>query len=248
MARQHSDSTIKTYAKNMVRFQAWLDGRKPSQKTAQKYIDSLEAQGLKPNTIATAANALRDWFRADGQEVKLNAPTIRVGEPRYKTMEELHRILEVADTPLRRCLVTVLFDTAVRIGELLELRVNGIDWDHGFIHVVRKGGREADVNISQKGLAALKEWLEARKGKSRRVFMDKTYYDVWYIFKDLGKKAGVPDFTPHTLRHSRAVQMLDAGVDLHNIQMALGHVSIATTANIYARLRPAALKARMPDW
>lgn len=243
-----SDSTQATYGACIRRFHAWLDGQEPTGQLAQEYLDHLEARGKKPNTIATAGNALRALFRSNGQEVKLDAPTIRVGEPRYKTVEEVYRILEVATSPLDRCLVTVLFDTAVRIGELLELQVNGIDWEGGFIHVVRKGGREADVNISEKGLATLREWLDVREFRSRRVFANLAYYDVWQIFKHLGKKAGVPDFTPHTLRHSRAVQMLGAGAELHNVQMALGHANIATTANIYLRLRPVHLKEKIPPW
>jgi len=243
-----SDKTRIRYEGIISQFCTWLDGQEPSADLAQEYLDHLEEQGKAPNTIATAGNALRALFRSQGQEIKLITPRITIGEPRYKTIDEIYRVLEVAKSPLDRCLVTVLFDTAVRVGELLDLRVDGIDWEHGFIHITRKGGREADVNISEKGLATLREWLDARQFHSKRVFANLKYYDVWRIFKDLGKKAGVPDFTPHTLRHSRAVQMLDAGVDLHDIQMALGHVSIATTANIYARLRPTALKARIPDW
>jgi len=248
MPGRHSKSTEKTYGAHVGRFQVWLDGREPSEATAQEYVDHLEEEGKAPNTIATCANALRDYFGQKGQVVKLVSPTIRLGEPRYKTVEEVYRILEGARTPLELCLVTVLFDTAVRIQELLDLQVDGIDWDQGFIHVVRKGGREADVNISDKGLAALKAWLEVRKFRSKQVFKNLSYYDVWRIFRDLGKRAGVPDFTPHTLRHARAVQMLNAGAELHDVQRALGHTSIATTANIYGRLRPADLKQRIPDW
>lgn len=248
LKRGYSKRTRELYEREIRRYQEWLDGRKPSQKTAQEYLDHLEAEGKAPNTIAIAGNAIRAYFKGKRQAITLDTPSISLGEPKYITVEELYRILEVADTPLRRCLVTVLFDTALRISELLGLTVDGIDWGQGFIHIVRKGGREADVNISQKGLATLREWLEARQFRSKRVFANLARYDAWRLFKQLGEKAGVPNFTPHRLRHSRAVQALEAGVDLHHVQMMLGHVNISTTANLYARLRPAELKEHIPDW
>ena len=248
VSRRFSKTTRETYNGHVRRFQEWLDGRKPSEGTAQEYIDHLETLGKAPNTIATCANALRAYFSGRRRTVKLHSPTITVREPRYITMDELYRVLGACQTPLERCLVTVLFDTAVRVGELLELTIDGIDWERGFIHVVRKGGREADVNISDKGLDALREWLGVRKSRSKRVFMDWEHYDVWRLFKQLGERAGVPDLTPHRLRHSRAVQALEEDVDLHDIQMMLGHVNISTTANIYGRLRPAHLKRHIPDW
>lgn len=248
LKRRYSKRTKELYESEMRRYKEWLDGRKPSQKTAQEYLDHLEEKGLAPNTIAVAACAIKSYFKGRHQLVSLDTPGVSTGEPKYITMDELYRILEACQTPLERCLVTVLFDTGCRVGELMGLAVNGIDWEQGFIHVVRKGGREADVDISQKGLATLREWLSVRKSRSRRVFMDWERYDVWRLFKQLGERAGVPDFTPHLLRHSRAVQAIKAGVDLHGIQRMLGHVAISTTARLYAGLLPAHLTERIPDW
>jgi len=248
LKRRYSKRTRELYGGEIRRYLNWLNGRKPSQETAQEYLEHLEEEGKATNTIATAANAIRAYFKGRGKPVTLDTAGVSIGEPRYITMEELYRILEACQTPLERCLVTILFDTACRPSEILRVELDGIDWEQGFVHVVRKGGREADVNISKKGLDAVREWLEVRKSRSKRLFMDWEYYDVWKLFKELGKRAGVSNFTPHRLRHSRAVQALEQGVDLHDIQMMLGHMSIATTANIYGRLRPAHLKARIPDW
>ena len=73
--------------------------------------------------------------------------------------------------------------------------------------MVRKGGRKEDVNISSKALHALSEWLAAREYDDNRVFMGLSYLDAWRIIKKLGKRAGL-NISPHTLRHSRAVQMI----------------------------------------
>ena len=244
-----ADLTKKRYVENIAHFLRWLNGRKPSPETAQEYIDYLEKQGKKPGTVAIAANSLRAYFKVQSLKLEINAPKITIGEPKYLTLDQVKTLLEHCQTPLQRCLVTVLFDTGLRAMELLELKVKDIDFERGFLHVTRKGGREADVLISEKGLAALKEYLNWRRSRtpSPRVFMDWKYQDVYYVLKKLGRRAGIPDFTPHKLRHSLAVYMLDHGAELYAVQQILGHTSISTTANIYSRHRPAHLaKFRIP--
>ena len=243
-----SDRTRDLYGRNINQFLAWLDGKDPAPENAQEYIDYLEQKGRRPNTVAVALHAIRAYFKVVKKPVELSGPKVTIGEPSYLTTEEVYKLLDAATTPLEKCLVTVLFDTGCRIAEVLNSELQDIDWEGGFLTVTRKGGRRADVNISGKGLDALKAWLDARKGKHQRVFLDLAYYDAWQALRKVAERAGIENFTPHRLRHSRAVHMLSAGADLHDVQMALGHQSIRTTADIYGRLRPADLKKRIPDW
>jgi len=122
-----------------------------------------------------------------------------------------------------------------------------MDWEHGMVRMRRKGGRTETVNISDRGLDALRKWIQTRMVNSERMFMDLEYQDVLRIVKRVGDRAGVK-LTPHVLRHSRAVQMLDAGADIHTVQGVLGHTSINTTMDVYARLRPVDLKKKIPSW
>jgi len=104
-----------------------------------------------------------------------------------------------------------------------------------------------EVNISSKGLAALEEWLDARNSRSKKVFMGLSYYDAWVMIKAVGRRAGIP-LHPHIFRHSRAVQMLMNGAELHTVQQHLGHKSITTTANLYGRFKAVHLKELVPAW
>lgn len=242
-----SEATKKLYGTKVRQYLNWLDGRSIDQATAQEFIDHLEEKGLAPNTVATAANALRAYFELQGKPLKLHAPKIRIGDPKYRTMDEIYKLLKAADTPLQKCLVGVLFDTGCRISEVLNLRTEDINWDAGFIRVTRKGGRREDVNIGPQALELLRAWLKARESKSRDVFMGMSYDYARKVLLRVAKRAGVEKFTPHQLRHSRAVQMRLQGAELHDVQLHLGHQSIGTTANIYGRLTPTDLKKRIPQ-
>lgn len=248
-----SETTKRLYSGKIRQYKIWLEdcrnNRKPCQNTAQEYIDYLETQGKKPNTIATSANALRKYFRTMHKiDISLHAPKIKIGEPKYRTMDEIYELLRSTIYPLEKCLTTVLFDSGCRISEVLNLKVDDIDWEKGFIRIVGKGGYIEDVNVSEKALDTIRLWLESRTENSKRVFMDYNYDHARKILIDVAVRAGIKNFSPHQLRHSRAVQMREQGADLHDVQMHLRHKNIGTTANIYGRLRPQDLKSKIPNW
>ena len=242
-----SPRTKELYAENVNRYLQWLKEKKKqvSQESAQDYIDHLIALQKADNTIAVAANAIRKYFKVMRRTLQLEAPGVSISDPKYLSMPDFYRMVDACQTPLEKALIVTLFDTGARIGEIMNLELKDIDWQGGFVRVKRKGGRLEDVNISDKGMEALKEWLDSRKGKSNRVFGDRKYRDVRELLLGVAERAEVKKFTIHRIRHSRAVQMLAAECTLHDVQQALGHKSITTTANIYGRLRPADLKRRL---
>ena len=232
-----------TYKAHLKRFEAWLDGRKPSPKVAQEYLEYLASEGKASNTLATAANALHWWYG-----FKLQRPKITLGEPRYLSLEEVNKLLDSCENLLQKTVITLLFDGGLRISELLSLKVNEIDWQNGVITVTRKGGYTARVKLTERGVEALREWLSKRRSKSPMVFMDHDYKSLYGELKRLARKAGIPDFTPHKLRHSRAVHLLESGVPLERVSDILGHRSIETTAKIYGRLRAEELGKYLKEW
>ncbi len=241
-----SPGTTKVYMDALRHWFASLNGTNPSPKAAQAYVDTM-AKRKSASTVSLRAHAIMRWFRWKGTQVRLDCPTIRMGEPEYLTMPQVGKVLAACTTVLERTLVTVLFDSAVRVSELLNIELDDIDWNNGFISVMRKGGRKEEVNISAKGLTALEEWLDARSSKLKKVFMGLSYYDAWILIKAIGKRAGIP-LHPHALRHSRAIMMLKSGTPPHIVQRHLGHVSIATTMNIYGRFRAVDIKESIPAW
>lgn len=247
LVKRASVGTTRVYVHALSMWFKQLNGHAPTQAAAQEYIDFLTEKGKSASTISLRAHAIKRWFRWRGKAITLDCPTVRIGTPEYLSMQELEEVLAACRTSLERTLVVVLFDTAVRISELLGLELGGIDEDNGLILVTRKGGREQEVNISPRALEQLKEWIEIRASKSKKVFMDIEYEGAWAIIKKLGKRAKI-DLHPHIFRHSRAVQMLRSGATLHTVSQHLGHTSIATTSNIYGRFRAGDLKQEIPRW
>lgn len=242
-----SQGTIAAYIYALRRWADWLNGKAPGAQSAQEYVDYLTRTGKSASTANLRAHAIMRYLRWKGAPIQLDCPTVRLGEPEYLTMDQLDTVLAASNTVLEQTLITVLFDTAVRINELLGLELDDIDWDYKLISVTRKGGRKDQVNITDKGLDALKKWLDARSSSSKRVFMGLVYYDAWLMIKSVGRKAGIP-LHPHIFRHSRAVHMLMNGAELHIVQQHLGHKNIATTANLYGRFKAVHLKRLVPTW
>lgn len=226
---------------------ASIDGRPPTGKEAQEYIDLLAQSGKSPSTVSTRAHAIMKYFEWKGEPIRLDCPTIRMKEPEYLSVVQIQKLLSVCRTPLEKTLITVLFDTAIRISELLNLELPDIDRSTLLICVTRKGGRREEVNISEKALEVLDEWISARHSESKKVFMGLDYYSAWLMVKAVGKRAKMK-LHPHMLRHSRAIQMRKAGATLEDVKDHLGHQSIVTTANIYSRFKAIDLKERIPSW
>jgi len=243
-----SNRTKATYAGNITRFLRWVDDREVNDELAQAYIDYLESLGRKPNTLAVAANALRAYWKAQKQELTLSAPVPQFLQPKYHIIDEVFKMLDMAKTPFEKVFVTLLFDTGARIGEILNLETADIDWNNRYVHVTLKGGLEADYMLTNKGVRALKVWLEARKSSSPRVFMDYNYFYAYTVLKKLAQKAGIKEFTPHHLRHSFAFFCLSRGTTLHELQQLLKHRSINTTATFYGRSRLEHLRPKKPEW
>ncbi len=247
LAEHVSPNTLKVYTHAIKLWFVYLDGDKPSQYSAQAYVDSLRRAGKAASTISLRANAIMRLFKWQGKPIVLDCPTIRLGEPEYLVLEEIERLLATTTTVLEETLIIVLFDTAVRISELLNIELSDINWTGKYISVIRKGGRREEVNISDKALEALSTWLDVRQTESKKVFMDLSYYDAWLIIKIAGKRAGLK-LHPHIFRHSRAIHMLMNGADMRIVKEHLGHTNIATTYNIYGRFKAVHLKELVPAW
>lgn len=219
------------YAYWMERFRRHLDGRAPTLEGAEGFLASLEASGLSPATRGVAARALHRLG------LSVPAPSIQMCEPHYLDLDQVRRLLEAAPSILERTLLTVLFSSACRISEILNLMVDDLELDKGVATVTRKGGRRERVSLGRQGTEALREWLAERLASSRRVFMDYTYHDLYPRLRRLGQQAGVPGFHPHLLRHSRCRHLMDAGVPLERVSEIAGHSRLDTTIKVYGRLR-----------
>jgi integrase/recombinase XerD len=145
-------------------------------------------------------------------------------------------------------MLEVLYSSGLRVSELVELKLNNIYFDVGFLRVIGKGNKERLVPIGRDALKYLKIFIEeirvhipVQKGFEGDVFLNKrgkrlTRITVFTVIKELAKKIGLnKTISPHTFRHSFATHLIEGGADLRAVQEMLGHESITTT-EIYTHL------------
>jgi len=247
MGGKVSKSTLRVYVNALEQFFASMNGNILTPEFAQEYINSLTKQGKAASTVSLKAHAIMNFFKMKKMKVHLDCPAIKMKKPEYLKQPEIDRVIGACRTQLEKTIVVMLYDTAVRISELLNLTLDDIDLVNKTITVTRKGGRIQEVNVSDKALKELKNWLNVRQSISKKVFVDLEYYTAWVLIKNIGKRAGVP-LHPHELRHSRAIQMLKSGAKPYVVGQHLGHKSITVTMDIYGAFMATDLREEIPDW
>jgi integrase/recombinase XerC len=218
------------------------------------YLAWLSEQGYAKTTIARRIAAVRSWCRflcrqgtltvnpAEG----LRGPRQDKKLPHFLRPEELTRLLDTpaADTPLGsrdRAILETLYSAGLRVSELTQLNLQDVDFDSGLATVRGKGKRERLALLGPPCLEALRRWLPLRQTigrtdlKSVPLFVNKrgtrlTSRSVGRMLVKYLALAGLdPRTSPHTLRHSFATHLLDAGADIRSVQELLGHRSLTTT-------------------
>jgi integrase/recombinase XerC len=219
------------------------------------YLAWLHEQGYAKTTVARRIAAVRSWLRflcrrgvlttnpAEG----LRGPRQDKKLPHFLTAPDMTKLLAMptCEHPLGqrdRAILETLYSAGVRVGELCALRLNDVDLAEGIITVRGKGRKERLALLGKASVRALDAWLEAREGllaglgkSAQAVFLNKnggplTMRSVGRLLGKYLNLAGLdPRATPHTLRHSFATHLLDAGADIRGVQELLGHKNLATT-------------------
>jgi integrase/recombinase XerC len=219
----------------------------------REYRGWLQAvQKASAATVRRHLMALRAYCRWGVAMGKMDRdPTVRVKLPReeslspewltkqeqYRLVREAERGVSAADTPTRRrlavrdwALVVFLLHTGLRIAEVCALTWEEVQMGErsGWV-VVRdgKGSKARRVPLNAEARRALKVWREERGSEAGAVF-DLTPSGAYRRLVVLGRRAGVA-VHPHTLRHTLAKNLVDAGVGLHEVAALLGHSSLNTT-------------------
>jgi integrase/recombinase XerC len=231
---------------------------KPEQLTTRvlrAHLAWLSEQGYARSTIARHLAAIRSWCRFLCRQGTLSAnPALGLRGPRqdkklphFASREDLMCLLEAppADTPLGlrdRAILETLYSAGLRVSELTGLDVLDVDLADGMAMVRGKGRKERLALLGPPAVAAIEHWLPRREtlvggraaGQSA-LFLNKngtrlsTRSVGRLLEKYLAQAALDPRTSPHTLRHSFATHLLDAGADIRSVQELLGHRSLATT-------------------
>lgn len=242
-----AEGTRELYMEAMTKWFGVINGKEPDQDMAQAYVDKLKEK-LAPSTVAIRGHAIMRWFRWHKVAVKLDLPSIGTPTPRYYNVLEIGKLLEACRSLLETTLITVLFDCGLRISELLGLKLVDIHRDTLTLTVTGKGNRIGQVNITKKAMDVLDTWIEKRGIESDKVFGALNYQEARKMMIGIGTRAGFSTPRLHMLRHSRAVQMLNAKTPPYVVQQHLRHRTIATTLDVYGQFTAVDLKEHIPEW
>ena len=222
--------------------------------TIRGYLGYLHKRNKK-TTIARKLSALRSFFhflvrqgvREDNPAESILTPKQEKIIPAYLPVDEMFRLLDSIHTgeilDLRnRAIFETLYSCGIRVSELVGLNTADVDHHQALIRVLGKGRKERIVPIGNSALAAIKRYRQALQAEcgisadlTGPLFLNKnkrrlTARSVARILDKLVTACGLlTPVSPHTLRHTFATHMLDAGADLRAVQELLGHKSLSTT-------------------
>ncbi len=216
----------------------------------RKYLSFLHRKNRK-SSIARKLSTLRSFFKylikegtvSSNPAKAVSTPKVEKLLPTALTVDEAFRLMdspaEESNTGLLRdrALLELLYSSGIRVGELVGLNLNRIDLDLGIVKVMGKGRKERIVPVGAKAIEALKAYIEERGSSMPEtpLFVNLkggrlTARSVGRLVKKYTARSGIfRKVSPHTLRHTFATHLLDAGADLREIQEMLGHASLSTT-------------------
>jgi integrase/recombinase XerD len=258
--RNYSHRTARTYVRIVRDFAEYF--HQPPDKLGPEQIRQYQAhlfqvKKLAPATVSQYVSAVRFLFvktlRRHFLAEYIPFPKSRKRLPTVLSREEVTRLIDAACNLYHRTLLMTLYSTAARRAELCRLKVQDIDSQRMMIRINQgKGGRDREVPLSPKLLETLRvyfRWMRPTTFlfpgtvKGVRADLPITPNVVWLACRQAAQRAGITKrLSPHSLRHSCASHLLEAGADLRTLQVLLGHSRLEHTL-IYLHLSPRHLQA-----
>ncbi|MBD3273455.1 tyrosine-type recombinase/integrase [Candidatus Dependentiae bacterium] len=273
-----SEHTLKAYSADLnqlVNFWKKSKERNRIEKVSfdnimRRYVLSLFYKKLAKTTLARKLSCLRSfshYLRSTGKKLNFNfkSPKIDKKLPITLSVDEIFYLLDKINDddlptkyPLRdKAIFELIYATGIRCSELVNIKLNGIDFKNKAVKVFGKGKKERVVLFGDKALRSVKSYFEKerpqllKEKESEYLFLNylgtkltprsvQRIFEMFRRFLKIERK-----LTPHKIRHSFATHLLNQGVDLRVIQELLGHKNIATT-EIYTHVSSAEL-AKMCD-
>ncbi len=262
--RGYSSNTLSSYKIDLKELSNFLNKKgnslvKASKDDLSQFISILSERGFTNNTIIRKLASIRTFYKyllSEGIIEEdlvsfLDTPKKEKKIPKVLFEDQIEKLLE---QPLlqeeryarERSILELLYSCGLRVSEIVNLTINDINLEDGFLRIKGKGNKERIVPLGSKAISALREYLKQRRHiKEKRLFLNSrnkglSRQSVWLIVKQFANNVGL-DISPHTLRHSFATHLLDNGADLRVVQELLGHSSISTT-QIYTHVSNKKLK------
>lgn len=260
--------TVSAYESDLIQFAAFLEGRRrhllaARREDVRRFLTQLFSHAVKDRSVARKLSALRHFYKYLLLDRMIKEdPTLEIDSPRqWKILpkslarSEIDSMLKASSGEgisaidpvigLRdRAMLEVLYAAGLRVSELVNLKLEDLKLDLGYVLVRGKGDKERIVPVGRAAQNAIRTYLnQARpallQGKVSAILFVRrrggqlTRQRVWQMVK--AASAATRHASPHTLRHSCATHMVENGADLRTVQTILGHADI-TTSQIYTHV------------
>jgi integrase/recombinase XerD len=268
--KRNSPHTVSAYRRDLNRFSTELAGQDVNSVTTadiRGFLLSLREQGLSSASVARSLSSIKSFFKYLCQEKQFQSSSGNPAEiletpkrwrklPDVLSPEDVDNLLKSPDTEsvlgLRdKAMLEVLYASGLRVSELINLKVNQLDMEVGYLRTLGKGSKERIVPIGAMAKRAVENYIlnsrpalaSKRKDgrKTEELFITRrgrgmTRQGFWKLLKGYVTQANIrASVSPHTLRHAFATHLLERGADLRSVQQMLGHSDISTT-QIYTHI------------
>lgn len=258
--RKLSKNTVSSYRDNLYIFCEFLNGKNSLlcvREDIENFLKFVSDRGSA--TRSHYLTVLKSYYQFLIQEEKLeknpceliSSPITTKKLPQYLTIEEVDCLLDISLNTVydyrNKAMLELLYATGMRISELISLRLQDVDFQEDFVHVLGKGDKERIIPMNDTSKRYLllyiteyrKELL--KKSSSEYLFLNHhgkpiSRQGFFKILKALCVEKHISkDISPHKIRHSFATHLLNNGANLRIVQELLGHSDISTT-QIYTHL------------
>jgi len=267
-----SAKTLDSYGSDMAMYLSFLENNGVNDisdadtPVILKHLISMRDAGLGARSRARHLVTIRGFYRFMVQEKLLKHDPTRLIDlpksglklPDVLSVEEVKLLLSIPDTKTSKgsrdaAMLELLYAAGLRVSELINLELQAVNMEAGFVRVFGKGSKERVVPIGLFAKKKIDDYLKTSRPlilksiASRYLFVARagkpmTRQGFWKLIKRYALKAGFnKKITPHSLRHSFASHLLEGGADLRAVQLMLGHVDISTT-QIYTHVAREHLK------
>lgn len=272
--KNYSINTFKNYEIDILEFKEYIDKKSISYLEVdydliKGYLMELYNRKLSRNSVARKLSSLRSFYKYlfNNNLIKTNpfkyvsTPKKEKKLPKYLGVEELETIFNTPDlnTPLGqrdRLILEVLYATGIRVSELVNIKINDIDFYKKEIRILGKGNKERIDPFGDYCLDAMENFINDGRKKILKKFNTTCEYliinghgkkittrGVEKILDNIIKKASLKKHvSPHMLRHSFATHLLNEGCDILTVQELLGHESLEST-QVYTHVSNERLRA-----
>jgi integrase/recombinase XerD len=267
-----SENTLESYGRDVKKLVDYLETENITAISDVKYshiatfLTISKDKELNAATIVRSIVSIKQFFKyliiekliAQDPASQIKTPKMKKSIPGVVSLDDVETLLVTPDeyTPegLRdSAMLEVLYATGIRVSELIGLKLNDVNFDHGYVIVYGKGSKERLVPVGEAARQKMRAYLAdsrpliLKSRDAKTLFVTRrgkgmTRQGFWKLIKNYALKAGIPKkISPHTLRHSFATHLLERGADLRTIQIMLGHSDISTT-QIYTHVEGERLK------